>query len=407
MPGNETPKRTWRIAFLRRRFSPTGGAEHYLLRLATGLASHGHQLTLYCEDWSPRENPFQEVRKIDSHDPASFARKVMLQSMRDRHDIVFSLERVPNCDLYRAGDGLHADWLAYRQAFHPVMGRIRTLLRPKNRQLCRLEAQVFAPGGVRRVICNSRFVADQITKRFDFPPGQIDVIYNGVPYQQFSMGDRALGRRALQLSPDDYVVLLVGAGAERKGHAIARDAIMRDPAWQGGHYYGTGRAPDAGMGLARMVGHMTYLSAEALRDKFGRRLQFGDDIRYTITEPEFEIESYLDHQAGSFVKRFDANTYLYTSRALTYFDLARQHGGGSLARALQGVSARELLIAFSSDWLYPPAASRDIEEALLALGKPVECHVIEAPYGHDCFLLEEAQQTPYIRRFLADAGAGE
>jgi homoserine O-acetyltransferase len=120
-------------------------------------------------------------------------------------------------------------------------------------------------------------------------------------------------------------------------NAIARDAIMRDPAWQGGHYYGTGRAPDAGMGLARMVGHMTYLSAEALRDKFGRRLQFGDDIRYTITEPEFEIESYLDHQAGSFVKRFDANTYLYTSRALTYFDLARQHGGGSLARALQDV----------------------------------------------------------------------
>jgi homoserine O-acetyltransferase len=190
-------------------------------------------------------------------------------------------------------------------------------------------------------------------------------------------------------------------------NAIARDAIMRDPAWQGGHYYGTGRAPDAGMGLARMVGHMTYLSAEALRDKFGRRLQFGDDIRYTITEPEFEIESYLDHQAGSFVKRFDANTYLYTSRALTYFDLARQHGGGSLARALQDVSARALLIAFSSDWLYPPAASRDIEEALLALGKPVECHVIEAPYGHDCFLLEEAQQTPYIRRFLAGAGAGE
>jgi homoserine O-acetyltransferase len=190
-------------------------------------------------------------------------------------------------------------------------------------------------------------------------------------------------------------------------NAIARDAIMRDPAWQGGHYYGTGRAPDAGMGVARMVGHMTYLSAEALSEKFGRRLQFADDIRYTITEPEFEIESYLHHQADSFVKRFDANTYLYTSRALTYFDLARQHGGGSLARAFEGVSARTLLIAFSSDWLYPPAASRDIERALLALGKPVECHVIDAPYGHDCFLLEEARQTPYIRRFLADAGADD
>jgi homoserine O-acetyltransferase len=190
-------------------------------------------------------------------------------------------------------------------------------------------------------------------------------------------------------------------------NAIARDAIMRDPAWQGGDYYGTGRAPDAGMGVARMVGHMTYLSAEALRDKFGRRLQFADDIRYTLTEPEFEVESYLEHQADSFVRRFDANTYLYTSRALTYFDLARQHGGGSLTRALRGVSARALLIAFSSDWLYPPAASRDIEEALLELGKSVEYHVIEAPYGHDCFLLEEARQTPYIRRFLADAGPAE
>jgi homoserine O-acetyltransferase/O-succinyltransferase len=183
-------------------------------------------------------------------------------------------------------------------------------------------------------------------------------------------------------------------------NAIAREAIMRDPAWQEGHYYGTGRAPDAGMGVARMVGHITYLSAPALEDKFGRRLQFADDIRYTITEPEYEVESYLRHQAASFVRRFDANTYLYTSRALTYFDLAREHGGGSLQRALAGVAARTLLIAFSSDWLYPPAASEEIAAALRALDKPVECHVIEAPYGHDCFLLEEARQTPLIRRFL-------
>jgi len=189
-------------------------------------------------------------------------------------------------------------------------------------------------------------------------------------------------------------------------NAIARDAIMRDPAWQGGHYYGTGRKPDAGMGVARMVGHVTYLSAPGMNDKFGRRLQFADDVRYTISEPEFEVESYLRHQADSFVRRFDANTYLYTSRALTYFDLARQHGSGSLVRALEGVSARTLLIAFSSDWLYPPSASREIEDALRALGKPVEFHVIEAPYGHDCFLLEEARQTPIIRRFLSKQSGG-
>jgi homoserine O-acetyltransferase len=185
-------------------------------------------------------------------------------------------------------------------------------------------------------------------------------------------------------------------------NAIAREAIMRDAAWHEGHYYDTADAPDAGMSVARMIGHITYLSAAALRDKFGRRLQFADDLRYTITEPEFEIESYLRHQGDSFVKRFDANTYLYTSRALTYFDLAREHGRGSLAQALEGMKARTLLIAFSSDWLYPPSGSRDIEQALRALGKPVELQVIDAPYGHDCFLLEEAQQTPLIRRFLQE-----
>jgi homoserine O-acetyltransferase len=189
-------------------------------------------------------------------------------------------------------------------------------------------------------------------------------------------------------------------------NAIAREAIMRDAAWQGGRYYGTPAAPDAGMGVARMVGHVTYLSAPALDEKFGRRLQrsssqqSADDVRYTITEPEFEVESYLRHQANSFVRRFDANTYLYTSRALTYFDLARQHGNGSLKESLRSVRAKTLLIAFSSDWLYPPSASEQIADALVALGKPAEFHVIDAPYGHDCFLLEEARQTPIIRQFL-------
>ncbi len=183
-------------------------------------------------------------------------------------------------------------------------------------------------------------------------------------------------------------------------NAIAREAIMRDPDWQGGHYYGTGRAPEAGLGVARMVGHVTYLSGQALDTKFGRRLQDSDDLRYTLTEPEFQVESYLRHQASSFVRRFDANTYLYTSRALTYFDLARQHGHGSLAQALKGVAARTLLIAFSSDWLYPPSGSEEIAGALRSLDKPVEFEVIDAPYGHDCFLLEEARQTPIIQRFL-------
>ena len=184
-------------------------------------------------------------------------------------------------------------------------------------------------------------------------------------------------------------------------NAIARNAIMADPNWLGGHYYGTGRKPDGGMGIARMVGHITYLSAQSLGAKFARKLQFSEDIRYTLTEPEFQVENYLRYQADSFVKRFDANTYLYTSRALTYFDLARQYGNGSLVDALRNVSARTLLIAFSSDWLYPPAGSEELAAALRTLGKDVELHIIDAPYGHDCFLLEEARQTPMVQQFLA------
>jgi homoserine O-acetyltransferase len=218
------------------------------------------------------------------------------------------------------------------------------------------------------------------------------------------------GMQALEwavLYPDqvDSIVAIASTHAlQPQGVAwntIARNAIMADPDWQDGHYYGTGRAPNAGMGVARMVGHITYLSAKSLGDKFGRRLQFAEDIRYSLTDPEFEIESYLRHQADIFVRRFDANTYLYTSRALTYFDLARQYGSGHLVDALRNLSARTLLIAFSSDWLYPPSGSEELAAALRAIGKDVELQVIEAPYGHDCFLLEEARQTPMIRQFLA------
>jgi homoserine O-acetyltransferase len=206
--------------------------------------------------------------------------------------------------------------------------------------------------------------------------------------------------------PDDVdaVVAIASTHALRPQglawNAIARNAITADPGWHGGHYHGTGSAPTLGLGIARMVGHVTYLSAESLKAKFDRRLQFAEDIRYLLTEPEFEVENYLKYQAGNFVKRFDANTYLYTSRALTYFDLARQYGDGDLARAVAGIRARTLLIAFSSDWLYPPGDSEALAEALESAGKEVSLHVIDAPYGHDCFLLEEARQTPMIRQFL-------
>jgi homoserine O-acetyltransferase/O-succinyltransferase len=183
-------------------------------------------------------------------------------------------------------------------------------------------------------------------------------------------------------------------------NAIARNAIMADPDWQGGRYYGTGRAPRAGIGVARMVGHVTYLSAESMRAKFGRRLQDDRGYSFDVTGADFAVESYLRHQAKTFAERFDANSYLYISRALTYFDLARDHGAASLEEAFARVRARFQLIAYSSDWLYPPSDSAEIAQALRAVGADVEFHVLQTSYGHDSFLLEEARQTPLIADFL-------
>lgn len=183
-------------------------------------------------------------------------------------------------------------------------------------------------------------------------------------------------------------------------NAVARNAIMSDPDWQHGHYYDSGREPRAGITVARQLGHISYLSWMSMEEKFGRRLQDREHYSYTLGEADFEVESYLRHQGRTFADRFDANTYLTISRALTYFDLARSHGGGSLERAVAPIRASVLLVSFSSDWLYPPRDARRLEAALRAAGKDVEHHEIDTTYGHDSFLLEEARQTPMVRAFL-------
>lgn len=198
------------------------------------------------------------------------------------------------------------------------------------------------------------------------------------------------------------IATTAGLGAQGVAfNAVARNAIMSDPDWQGGHYYGTGREPRAGISVARQLGHITYLSWLAMDEKFGRRLQDRDDYSYTLDGADFEVESYLRHQGRTFADRFDANTYLTISRALTYFDLARAHGGGSLECAVAKLRASVLLVSFSSDWLYPPRAAYQLEGALRAAGKDVEHHELDTTYGHDSFLLEEARQTPVVRDFLA------
>ena len=177
---------------------------------------------------------------------------------------------------------------------------------------------------------------------------------------------------------------------------IGRRAIMADPAWNGGDYP-DGAGPETGLALARMVGHVTYLSDEAMHEKFGRRLQGRTAVGFGFAT-DFAVESYLHHQGESFTRRFDANSYLYITKALDYFDLSID---GSLAAGLADVEAKVLVVSVSSDWLYPPYQSQTLVEALAANEVEVEYCEIASKYGHDAFLLENGQLNYLVGRFLS------
>ena len=179
---------------------------------------------------------------------------------------------------------------------------------------------------------------------------------------------------------------------------VGRQAIMADPNWRGGDYYGQ-EAPRAGLAIARMIGHITYLSDREMHEKFGRRLQERDAFGYDF-KTEFEVESYLRYQGDSFVRRFDANSYLYITKAMDYFDLAA--GRGSLVEALQDVSADFLVVSIASDWLFPTYQSKEIVRALKANGVPTTFMELDSPYGHDAFLLPSAQLAEGLAGFLAN-----
>ena len=181
-------------------------------------------------------------------------------------------------------------------------------------------------------------------------------------------------------------------------HEVGRQAIMADPAWNGGDYYSKGKGPDAGLAVARMAAHITYLSEAALAEKFGRRLQDREAKSFGF-DADFQVESYLRHQGIAFTNRFDANSYLYISRAMDYFDLAEEHGG-RLADAFSRCTARFCLISFDTDWLYPTSEMRQIVHALNAVAAPVSFVELSAPYGHDSFLLDVPALDRVIAGFL-------
>jgi homoserine O-acetyltransferase len=229
----------------------------------------------------------------------------------------------------------------------------------------------------------------------------------GIERLYAAVGGSMGGMQALSLAADwpdiPERVLVIAATATMPAQNIAfqevgRQAVMADPAWQGGDYYGTGKAPDAGLSVARMAAHITYLAEASLTEKFGRRLQdratksFGFDA-------DFQVESYLRHQGYSFTNRFDANSYLYITRAMSYFDLAEEHGG-RLAAAFARSRARFCVVSFDTDWLYPTEQSRRLVHALNAVGASVSFVELAAPFGHDSFLLEVPALDRVVTGFL-------
>jgi homoserine O-acetyltransferase len=203
--------------------------------------------------------------------------------------------------------------------------------------------------------------------------------------------------------PDRVEAVVVIASTARHSaqniafHEVGRQAVMADPRWNGGAYY-DGEPPAAGLAVARMAAHITYLSEAGLTEKFGRRLQAREAKSFGF-DADFQIESYLRHQGLSFVDRFDANAYLYITRAMDYFDLAEEHGG-TLANAFRETRARFCLVSFDTDWLYPTRESRAIVHALNAAGAPVSFVELSSPFGHDAFLLEAPELNRVVDGFL-------
>ncbi|MFZ3140168.1 homoserine O-succinyltransferase MetX [Polaromonas sp.] len=180
---------------------------------------------------------------------------------------------------------------------------------------------------------------------------------------------------------------------------VARRAIVTDPDFHEGHFYRYGVLPKRGLRIARMIGHITYLSDDVMNEKFGRQLRDAAGIKFSTQEVEFQIESYLRYQGDKFAEYFDANTYLLITRALDYFDPAGEFGG-DLSRALAQASAKFLLVSFTTDWRFSPTRSREIVKALLDNQRDVSYAEIDAPHGHDAFLLDDARYMGVVRSYF-------
>ena len=221
-----------------------------------------------------------------------------------------------------------------------------------------------------------------------------------------SMGGMQVLQWAASFSERVFAAVPIACAARHSSqniafHEVGRQAVMADPDWCGGKYVEAGRSPRKGLAVARMAAHITYMSDEALHRKFGRQLQDRTKLAFGF-DADFQVESYLRHQGMTFVDRFDANSYLYMTRAMDYFDLAEDYGG-VLANAFRGTKTRFCVVSFTSDWLFPTPENRTIVHALNAAAANVSFVEIETDGGHDAFLLDEPEVFRTVSGFLSAA----
>jgi UDP-glucose:(heptosyl)LPS alpha-1,3-glucosyltransferase len=220
--------RKLRVAFVRRGYSPTGGAEAYLKRLARGVIETGHDAQLVAtNDWPESDWPFGSITHLHAKSPIGFGDELQKIQASLRCDVLFSLERVWSCDVYRAGDGVHRAWLERRRRFELPLKRFVRSLTPKHRDLLRLEHSLFSGGNTRRVIAASQMVKDEIVNIYRYPPESIDLVRNGVPLEKFRFDSelREKSREELKLQPDQTALLFAGSGWARKGLLFAIEAM--------------------------------------------------------------------------------------------------------------------------------------------------------------------------------------
>lgn len=323
------------ISFIRRGFSASGGAESYLMRLARGISERGHAANLFTSgEWPPDAWPFGKLTHVRSRSPREFADKIQRLQLRDGCDVVFSLERVWSCDVYRAGDGVHQSWLARRAKFATPWEKVSHSFNRKHIAILALERSLFARGGAARVVANSEMVRRDLIEFYAYPAEKIDLVRNGIPVAAFASSAelRDRSRRELKLAADEIAALFVGSGWERKGLRFAIDAIeqCQDPRLR---LFVVGRGNEGDF-----------------RSRSVRFLDVVTDLRSLYAAADvFILPTLYDPFSNACLEAMASGLPVITTRANGFAEIVTQNVHGTIVNSAADVPALREAISYWSD----------------------------------------------------------